>query len=48
MVTPFAGSYGIAVSLLATPSLQPLRDGLFKGSVEGFVPLCKLAKKKIN
>jgi len=36
MVTPFAGSYGMAVLFLATPSLQPLRDGLFEDSVEGF------------
>jgi len=36
MGTPFAGSYGMAMSFLATPLLQPLRDELFKGSVEGF------------
>jgi hypothetical protein len=36
MVMPFAGSFGVAMSFLATPSLQPLRDGLFEGSVEGF------------
>jgi hypothetical protein len=36
MVTPFAGSYGMALSFLATPLLQPLCDGLFEGSVEGF------------
>ena len=36
MVMPFAGSYSMAVSFLATPSLQPLRDGLSEGSVEEF------------
>ena len=36
MVMPFAESYGVAVSFLATPSLQPLCVGLFKGSNKGF------------
>jgi hypothetical protein len=35
MVNPFAGSYGMAIYFLATPSLQPSRDGLVEGSVEG-------------
>jgi len=52
MVTPFAGSYGMAMSFLATPSLQPLRDGLFEGSVEGFYILLNylnwLRKKLIS
>ena len=29
MVMPFAGSFGMAMSFLATPSLQPLHDRLF-------------------
>jgi hypothetical protein len=36
MVTTFAGSYGMAMLFLATPSLQPLHNGLVKGDVEGF------------
>jgi hypothetical protein len=33
---PVAGSHGMAMLYLATPSLQPLCDGLVKGAVEGF------------
>jgi hypothetical protein len=36
MVKPVAGSHGMDMLYLATPSLQPLRDGLVEGDVEGF------------
>jgi len=34
------------MSFLATPSLQPLRDGLLRALLKDFIELCKLAKKK--
>jgi hypothetical protein len=36
MVQPFARSYGMEIYFLATPWLQPARDGLIEGAVKGF------------
>jgi hypothetical protein len=36
MVKPVAGSHGMDMLFLATPLLQPLRDGLVEGAVKGF------------
>jgi hypothetical protein len=36
MVKPVAGSHGMAMLYLATPSMQPLCNGLVKGAVKRF------------
>jgi hypothetical protein len=35
MVEPFAESSGMAMVFIATPSRQPLRDGIAEGADEG-------------
>ena len=37
----------VVILFLATPSLQPLRNGLVEGAVKGYFELCKSAKKNI-
>ncbi len=47
MVEPIAGYSGMATVIIAASLWHPLRDGLVKGTDEGFISLCQLAKKKI-